>query len=91
MTELADGLSDTPNRHLFYGFLEGLESDPRNIVIPPTQDHYEKGIELYRERSDKQWSLTDCISFVVMREEGLIEALTADRHFEQAGFRALLT
>jgi hypothetical protein len=43
-----------------------------------------------RERSDKDWSLTDCISFAVMEDEGIHEALTGDQHFEQAGFRALL-
>jgi predicted nucleic acid-binding protein len=46
--------------------------------------------EYYRARADKAWSLTDCISFVVMSEHGLSEALTADVHFEQASFRALL-
>jgi predicted nucleic acid-binding protein len=45
---------------------------------------------LYHLRPDKQWSLTDCISFLVMSEEGITEALTADHHFEQAGFVALL-
>jgi hypothetical protein len=45
---------------------------------------------LYRQRADKDWSLTDCISFVVMRQRGLTEALTGDHHFEQAGFVALL-
>ena len=43
-----------------------------------------------RERADKEWPLTDCISFVVMPDQGLSEALTADHHFEQAGFKALL-
>jgi predicted nucleic acid-binding protein len=45
---------------------------------------------LYRGRPDKEWSLTDCISFVVMGERSLTEALTSDHHFEQAGFTALL-
>jgi uncharacterized protein len=45
---------------------------------------------MFAARSDKRWSLTDCISFVVMQERGLTEALTADRHFEQAGFSILL-
>ena len=48
------------------------------------------GIALYAERPDKDWSLTDCISFVVMREMDISEALTGDRHFEQAGFTVLL-
>ena len=51
---------------------------------------HELGIERYVARSDKEWSLTDCISFVVMEREGIREALTGDRHFEQAGFVALM-
>jgi predicted nucleic acid-binding protein len=47
-------------------------------------------VELYAERPDKDWSLTDCISFVVMRHQGVTQALTGDHHFEQAGFTALL-
>jgi hypothetical protein len=47
-------------------------------------------VELYAERPDKGWSLTDCIFFVVMRQQGIIQALTGDHHFEQAGFSALL-
>jgi len=49
-----------------------------------------RALQLYRTHSDKPWSLTDCISFVVMREHGLTDALTADRHFVQAGLRALM-
>ena len=45
---------------------------------------------LFAKRPDKEWSLTDCISFIVMQEYGLTEALTADHHFEQAGFTILL-
>jgi hypothetical protein len=47
-------------------------------------------VALYDARPDKDWSLTDCISFVVMGDERLTEALTGDRHFVQAGFVALL-
>jgi hypothetical protein len=50
----------------------------------------QRGLDLFAGRSDKNWSLTDCISFVVMQDEGLTEALTGDSHFEQAGFKALL-
>ena len=48
------------------------------------------GFQLYREWEDKEWGIIDCISFIVMRERGLVAALTADRHFSQAGFRVLL-
>lgn len=51
---------------------------------------YLEGVRFYDDRSDKEWSLTDCISFVVMLREKITEALTGDRHFEQAGFVALL-
>ena len=47
------------------------------------------GFELYESRLDKDWSLTDCVSFAVMTQRGLTEALTADHHFEQAGFRSV--
>jgi len=49
-----------------------------------------RAITLYKNRPDKMWGLTDCISFVVMDEQGLMEAVTADKHFVQAGYRALL-
>jgi hypothetical protein len=51
---------------------------------------FNRGWDLYRNRPDKSWGLVDCISFVVMRERGLTAALTTDRHFAQAGYRALL-
>jgi predicted nucleic acid-binding protein len=50
----------------------------------------ERGLDLYDARPDKEWSLTDCISFIVMQDHGTYEALTGDHHFEQAGFVALL-
>jgi len=50
---------------------------------------YLAGLALYRARPDKGYSLTDCISIQTMRREGLTDALTNDRHFEQEGVRAL--
>jgi uncharacterized protein len=47
-------------------------------------------MKLFAGRPDKEWSLTDCVSFVVMEAQGIREALTTDEHFIQAGFRALL-
>ena len=62
----------------------------RNIrVIPQSHNSFLSGLELYNQRPDKGYSLTDCISMQAMRREGLTEALTNDRHFEQEGFRAL--
>lgn len=59
------------------------------LVAPHTTETFLSGLELYRERLDKGYSLTDCISMQIMRRESLTEALTSDRHFEQEGFRAL--
>jgi uncharacterized protein len=59
-------------------------------VVPFSASIWDRGWMLFGNRSDKSWSLTDCISFEVMRGRGLSEALTADSHFEQAGFQALL-
>ena len=58
--------------------------------VPLTDELYQQAFELFRSRPDKDWGLIDCVSFVVMRQRGLTEALTTDEHFEQAGFQALL-
>jgi predicted nucleic acid-binding protein len=71
-------------------FVRGLLDDPQTTVVPAGRTLLERAFELYAERPDKDWSLTDCVSFVVMAERGITDALTADHHFEQAGFTALL-
>jgi len=50
----------------------------------------QRALRLYDERPDKEWSLTDCLSFLVMERQRIRDALTTDHHFEQAGFRVLL-
>jgi predicted nucleic acid-binding protein len=59
-------------------------------IVPMTASLFAEAFALYRVRSDKSWGLTDCISFVVMRQAGIEEALTHDHHFTQAGFSAIL-
>jgi uncharacterized protein len=90
LTEVADALSAPEHRAGLVEFLDSLRLDPESLVIPASQDLFEQGIELYRARLDKDWPLTDCISFVVMREHEIADALTGDHHFAQAGFRILL-
>jgi predicted nucleic acid-binding protein len=58
--------------------------------VSATPALFEAGLQLHAARPDKEWSLTDCISFVVMEKRAVTRALTYDRHFEQAGFQALL-
>lgn len=70
--------------------MEILRADPNATIAPPSQTLFDQGLEFYADRPDKGWTLTDCISFVVMQQHGISQALTGDRHFEQAGFQALL-
>ncbi|MEI8372904.1 MAG: PIN domain-containing protein [Planctomycetota bacterium] len=90
LTEVANSLARGPNRALFYELYRDLAGDHRITIVLPTEDLFGQGIELYSQRPDKEWSLTDCISFIVMRQYGLTDAVTADHHFEQAGFTVLL-
>lgn len=90
LLEVADGLSRARDRRLFEELLEALSLDSEAMVVEATHEWFKAGVELYQARRDKDWSLTDCISFEVMRHHGLKEALTGDHHFEQAGFTALL-
>jgi predicted nucleic acid-binding protein len=88
--EVANALGQSPIRIPAGRFIQKIAEDPAFQVVAGSDRLYDAGLALYIARPDKAWSLTDCISFVVMREEGLSKALTGDRHFEQAGFVALL-
>jgi predicted nucleic acid-binding protein len=90
LIELADGLCNTANRDRYRVIRTGLFANPLAEVVPLDMNLHERAIALYVQMADKEWSLTDCVSFLVMRDRGLTEALTADHHFEQAGFVALL-
>ncbi|MCC6124753.1 MAG: type II toxin-antitoxin system VapC family toxin [Pirellulales bacterium] len=90
LTEITDGLAGTKYRAAFSRLIARIQADPENEIVPPSDTLMARGIELYDARSDKQWSLTDCISFRVMEDRRITQALTGDHHFEQAGFEALL-
>lgn len=90
LTEVADGLSRSAQRAMFGDLLDALRDDPHATIVTSTEELFDAAVRLYRNRTDKHWSLTDCTSFVVMQRHGVSEALTADHHFEQAGFVALL-
>ena len=90
LTEVADALSVPEQRGVFLELLTQLRNDPGLTILEASHDLFDRGIALFAERPDKSWSLTDCISFVAMQRFGVSEALTADRHFQQAGFLPLL-
>jgi uncharacterized protein len=91
LMEVGDALAGTElGRKEFAGLWNDLHTDPDIQIVPCAPSLLQKAVDLYRVRPDKNWSLTDCTSFVVMRELGITEALTGDHHFEQAGFIALL-
>jgi len=67
-----------------------IKSSPNILVVPQNERLFQQALELYLQRADKAWSLTDCSSFLIMEEMGLTEALAHDKHFSQAGFVTLL-
>jgi len=90
MLEIGNALSKQRYRPAAVALLQSLEADPNVTIILLSEDLYAQAFRLYRERADKEWGLTDCVSFVVMQDRKISEVLTTDEHFQQAGFCALL-
>ena len=90
LLEIGNALSKKRYRRAAVELLDALEQDPQVEIVPLSEELFEQALELFRNRPDKQWGLVDCVSFIVMQEGGLMEALTSDEHFEQEGFRCLL-
>jgi hypothetical protein len=90
LAELGSWLSRGRDREVFIEIWKSVEGDAETILVPSSSELLRKGMELFSMRPDKEWTLVDCISFEVMRAHGIKEALTADHHFEQAGFVPLL-
>jgi uncharacterized protein len=90
ITELANSMSHTENRPFFLSLLRDLQNDARVTIVPPSKEMFDRGLDLFSSRPDKNWSLTDCISFLVMEDRGLLDVATLDRHFSQAGFNILI-
>ena len=88
--EVANFFKRPGDRTAYAALDAALRSDPATTIVPASPELYAHGLRLFAERPDKEWSLVDCMSFHVMSERGLTDALAADEHFEQAGFRALL-
>ncbi|MEO6590485.1 MAG: PIN domain-containing protein [Pyrinomonadaceae bacterium] len=90
LSEFANALSPVKNRQKAVSFIDVLRSLANIEIIYSNSELFDKSLKLYRERFDKEWSLTGCASFVIMNETQIKYAFTSDKHFEQAGFTKLL-
>jgi predicted nucleic acid-binding protein len=91
LTEVASFFSKSAGlRQAVVVLIRRLRANPNVKIIPQTSLQFQNALDLYEQSSDKNWSLTDCASFIVMRELKIIKALAHDEHFEQAGFVSLL-
>lgn len=90
IVEVCNGFSAL-NRNAAIEFVRGLLKNPRVTVIPATTKLFQRSLDIYEQHTDKHWGLTDCMSFIVMRDEEVHLAATSDRHFRQAGFTALMS
>ncbi|AMA08958.1 MULTISPECIES: type II toxin-antitoxin system VapC family toxin [unclassified Picosynechococcus] len=77
-------------RKLALSLTRELRKNPNVEIINQSSEQFEQGLELYEQRKDKDWSHTDCVSFIIMKERSISEALAYDKHFLQAGFQPLL-
>lgn len=90
LLEFANALSAPDFRVKAAIFIEGLRRSDDVEIVPASSELFRLGFELYKSRTDKEWSIVDCTSFIVMEEMEISEAFTEDHHFEQAGFVKLI-
>lgn len=90
LNEVANSLSKPKYRKTVIEFHKRLQSSSSIEIIFVDKELWFSGWRFYENRFDKAWSLTDCISIAIMQERGLIDILTNDKHFSQAGFQILL-
>jgi predicted nucleic acid-binding protein len=90
LVEVGNALSSL-NRNGAFQFIQQCYCTENIKVVSVDTSLLIQSLDLYQSRPDKDWGLTDCISFVVMQQRGLVDAVTSDRHFHQAGFCTLVT
>lgn len=88
--ETANALSNPKFKSSLITFYHTNSLSPRVSIVHIDTELWEKGWNLFSNRDDKNWSLTDCVSFIVMNERNIKNALTSDKHFIQAGFSAMM-
>jgi len=75
LLEIGNSLAKLRHRSSAARILTSLEADPLVEIVPLTDELYHEALQLYRERSDKEWGLVDCVSFIIMQDRGITEAL----------------
>jgi len=91
LIEVMDALCERRSRQLAFRFWQETSTDPELIVIPLDEEALHRAAVMFASHADKDWSMTDCLSFIVMQDRDISDALTGDHHFKQAGFQRLLT
>ena len=90
LIELADGLSRVQHRGLALRIVDGLQDSDRVEIVQSDETLETRAWQLFRDRSDKEWGMTDCVSMTLLTDRGIDDVFTADHHFQQAGFSILL-
>jgi predicted nucleic acid-binding protein len=90
LIEVGDGYSRLGRRAKGFQILDRFQQEDGYDIQPISPDLFEEALALYRGRHDKEWGLTDCISFILMRRLRISDAISSDVHFRQAGFNAVL-
>jgi uncharacterized protein len=90
LAETGNGLARTAARSGLASATERFFKSPNCHLVWVDQVLLERAVRLYDQTADKCWGLVDCASFVVMRDQNIIDTFASDRHFAQAGFRCLL-
>lgn len=88
--EIGNALAKGKYRKAGIELLSAIEEDSSIEIIPISEELYYQALQLFQQRIDKEWGITDCISFIIMKVHALTDALTTDDHFRQAGFKPLL-
>jgi predicted nucleic acid-binding protein len=91
VAETGNGSARSRDKHRFVEAVETTIRDPRVELIVVDAELLHRSLDYYGRHQDKFWGLVDCASFIVMQERGITEAFTSDQHFEQAGFKCLLS
>lgn len=88
--EIADGFSKLSRREIGKSLIDNILNSDNYLVHHFSDAIYERALKLYLSREDKEWGLTDCYSFQIMKENKISKVLTADMHFKQFGKDILL-